>query len=295
MKLLELCAQLKPTPLSDVVLPHYLLGAFRRKSITFANGLTDEKTIVYWFQSKSFTIDLRLKDPNLTPLLERQGWIGNTIWDDSKQLLSWDVTSNYQNHTQWPEPATLHAIGNTILEFSPSNAYVEDWRQQANRGVYLGLRLFKIENLDLKTSYSVDGGLIICDHFIAYAKSRHPDIQHHFHTNMSIHQGYSQQQISSDDIQDYEVSISFEYPKINLSTITNKIGKLIQLDGFEILDEETLIQRQIIHGEDCSLYFKVDIYQPDFCFTTQTPTSKESQEWFCHEKNHLFHHASITF
>ena len=40
-------------------IPSYLYGAFRRKSISFFNGLTDENTIVYWFQSRSFTIDFR--------------------------------------------------------------------------------------------------------------------------------------------------------------------------------------------------------------------------------------------
>ena len=104
MNLLELCAQLKPSDDSACVLPRYLLGAFRRKSITFSNGLTDENTLVYWFQSKTFTIDLRLKDPISTPVLERQGWVGDTIWDAQNQLLSWNVSSNYQNHVQWPNP-----------------------------------------------------------------------------------------------------------------------------------------------------------------------------------------------
>ena len=46
--------------------------------------------------------------------------------------------------TQWPEPpATLHSIGSCILEFSPSNAYVEDWRQQTRYRFILGLRLVK--------------------------------------------------------------------------------------------------------------------------------------------------------
>ncbi len=45
------------------------------------NGLTDENTIVYWFQSRSFTIDLRLKSQKHTPSTDRQGWIGNTLWD----------------------------------------------------------------------------------------------------------------------------------------------------------------------------------------------------------------------
>ena len=140
MNLLEVIKTLKPTIPQPEIIPDFLYGTFRRKSISFFNGLTDENTIVYWFQSRSFTIDLRLKSQIETAVQERQGWIGNTIWDSTNQLLSWEVKdyANYQNHVQWPEPARLHAIGNCILEFSPSNVYVEDWRQQVQHGLFLG-------------------------------------------------------------------------------------------------------------------------------------------------------------
>ncbi len=134
MNLFETLSQLEPITAATGSVPTYLMGAFRRKSISFYNGLTDENTIVYWFQSKSFTIDLRLKSTTDTPITERQAWVGYTHWDAQNASLSWELSSNYQNHTQWPEPATLHTIGNCILEFSPSNAYVEDWRQQAKYG-----------------------------------------------------------------------------------------------------------------------------------------------------------------
>lgn len=294
MNLLDLCTQLKPTDDSTCLLPQYLLGAFRRKSITFANGLTDENTLVYWFQSKTFTIDLRLKDPRSTPVLERQGWVGDTLWDAQNQLLSWHLSSNYQNHVQWPEPAKLYSIGNAILEFSPSHAYVEDWRQQATRGIYLGLRLFKIENTELNTSYPTDGGLILCDHFIAFAKSRHPDIQQAFKSAETLTDAISKQQISLEAIQDYEVSISFDQQIIDLSTVTDKVGSKIDLENFQQLDHNTLVQQRIIDGEHCRLYFTLDVFQADFCFTTHTGTSTASQSWFDHDQNHLFHHAKIA-
>jgi hypothetical protein len=46
MNLITLCTQLKVSATSTCLLPEYLLGAFRRKSISFANGLTDETTLV---------------------------------------------------------------------------------------------------------------------------------------------------------------------------------------------------------------------------------------------------------
>ncbi|MFW1801091.1 hypothetical protein ACG9YX_13805 [Acinetobacter nematophilus] len=294
MNLMTLCTQLKLPAASKGRLPEYLLGAFRRKSISFANGLTDETTLVYWFQSKSFTIDLRLKSQYSTPVLERQGWVGNTLWDEQQQLLSWQITSNYQNHVQWPEPAKLYAIGNAILEFSPSRAYVEDWRQQAKHGLFLGLRLFKIENMDLNISYPADGGLIICDHFIAFARSRHPAIQQRLEMDKSLSEAFAQEHISVQDIQDYEVSVSFGQQMIDLSTVTAQVGKPIELDHFSQLDHNTLIQQRFIQGQRCHLYFTIDVFDQDFCFSTQTATSNASLAWFEQEHNHLFHHAEIS-
>ncbi|WP_111895483.1 hypothetical protein [Acinetobacter sp. MB5] len=294
MNLIELCSKLPVTNLTDLALPRYLLGAFRRKSITFANGLTDEKTIVYWFQSKSFTLDLRLKNASTTPILERQGWVGETCWNQEQQLLSWQLSSNYQNHIQWPEPAKLHPIGNAILEFSPSNAYVEDWRQQVSRGLYLGLRLFKIENLEIKQSYAADGGLIICDHFLAFAQSRHPEIQARLNTYDTLADAFSKQNMSAQEIQDYEVSISFDRENIDLSTVTDSVGATIDLENFELLNAETLVQSKVIQGENCRLYFKLDVFQPDFEFSTHTETTTASRHWLQQEQDHLFHATKIT-
>ncbi len=49
-----------------------MLGCFRRRCISFANGESDEQTIVYWFQSRNFTIDLRLQPSAPGPLVGLQ-------------------------------------------------------------------------------------------------------------------------------------------------------------------------------------------------------------------------------
>jgi len=49
MNLFEVIKTLKPTIPQPEIIPGFLYGAFRRKSISFYNGLTDENTIVYWF------------------------------------------------------------------------------------------------------------------------------------------------------------------------------------------------------------------------------------------------------
>ncbi|EPF83372.1 hypothetical protein GCM10025882_24400 [Acinetobacter gyllenbergii] len=291
MNLINLLAQLEPTAIDDQSpLPSYLLGCFRRKSISFFNGMTDEKTIVYWFQSKSFSIDLRLVDANQTAVHERQGWIGDTLWDSERELLSWQVHQNYQNHIQWPEPAKLYPIGNSILEFSPSHAYVEDWRQQAQQGLLLGLRLFQMQHVATQQMIAMDGGLMISDQHMAYAQSRLPQQQKQLKNSPIDHPENDPKVIES-----YEVSVALNGSSIGFSTISSRLQQSISLDDFEIEDSNTLTQLKQIEGELYRLYFHLDMYQPDFVFNTTTATTTDTQQWLAAEQKHLLKNATRTY
>ena len=289
MNLFEVIKTLKPTIPQPEIIPGFLYGAFRRKSISFYNGLTDENTIVYWFQSHSFTIDLRLKSQTGTAVQERQGWIGNTFWDNASQLLSWDVKdyTNYQNHVQWPEPAKLHAIGNCILEFSPSNVYVEDWRQQVQHGLFLGLRLQSALDVQSGQTLEMDGGLIICADHIAYALTRLPEVQ----------SAVAQMDLKAVDptvfalLESFEVSIGTDGQAKTYSTRSSETGKLFNLENFEVLNESSLVQHVILDGRDIDLIFELDIYQPDYQFQYTTPTTTQAEIWLKSEQDHLMQHA----
>ena len=289
MNLFEVIKTLKPVTFQPEIIPGFLYGAFRRKSISFYNGLTDETTIVYWFQSRSFTIDLRLKSQTGTAVQERQGWIGNTLWDSASQLLSWEVKdyANYQNHVQWPEPAKLHAIGNCILEFSPSNVYVEDWRQQVQRGLFLGLRLQSAIEVQSGQSLEMDGGLIICADHIAYALTRLPEVQ----------STVAQMDLKAVDptvfalVESFEVSIGTDGQAKTYSTRSSETGKLFNLENFEVLNESSLAQHVILDGRNIDLIFELDIYQPDYQFQYATPTTTQAESWLKSEQGHLMQHA----
>lgn len=289
MNLFEVIKTLKPTIPQPEIIPEFLYGAFRRKSISFYNGLTDENTIVYWFQSRSFTIDLRLKSQTGTAVQERQGWIGNTLWDSASQLLSWEVKdyANYQNHVQWPEPAKLHAIGNCILEFSPSNVYVEDWRQQVQHGLFLGLRLRSALDVQSGQTLEMDGGLIICADHIAYALTRLPEVQ-------SV---VAQMDLKAVDptvfalVESFEVSIGTDGQAKTYSTRTSETGKAFKLENFEVLNESSLVQHVILDGRNIDLIFELDIYQPDYQFQYVTPTTTQAESWLKSEQDHLMQHA----
>ena len=296
MKLHETLYHLAVTDLKDSEIPSSLFGAFRRKSISFFNGLTDEDTIVYWFQSKSFTIDVRLKHPTQTPIVERQGWIGSTTWDSDAGLLSWEVKDcgNYQNHIQWPEPAKLHAVGNSIFEFSPSNAYVEDWRQQAVAGLYLGLRLRSAVHVETQEAVDMDAAWIICDRHIAYAQSRPHHIQKKIQAFENL-QAAVNAGIAESEINTFETSVSIDGESIQYSTQNSQIGQRFHCDGFELIDEQTLKQRREIDGELYELIFHVDTYVPHYAFQISTTTSAATQQWMQQEKSHLIHHAKVVY
>jgi hypothetical protein len=289
MNLFEVIKTLKPTTPQPEIIPDFLYGAFRRKSISFYNGLTDENTIVYWFQSRSFTIDLRLKSQTGTAVQERQGWIGNTLWDSASQLLSWEVKdyANYQNHVQWPEPARLHAIGNCILEFSPSNVYVEDWRQQVQHGLFLGLRLQSALDVQSGQTLEMDGGLIICADHIAYALTRLPEVQ----------SAVAQMDLKAVDptvfalLESFEVSIGTDGQAKTYSTRTSEIGKAFNLENFEVLNEGSLVQHVVLDDCEIDLFFELDIYQPDYQCQYATPTTTQAESWLKSEQDHLMQHA----
>lgn len=292
MNLFDLLQHIPQKSSQDGHIPDYLHGAFRRKSISFHNGLTDEKTIVYWFQSKSFTIDLRLKSVTDTAITERQGWISDTLWDESSQLLSWDVQpyANYQNHVQWPEPAKLHAIGNSILEFSPSNVYVEDWRQQATDGLFLGLRLKECIDQSTGEHLTMDGGLIICGRYIAFALSRIPEIQQKV-ASLNFN-SCGDQYLSA--IESFEVSISTNGQTKQFTTSEDFYQTAFNFEGFTVLENGSLAQDVQYGDKQLKLIFEVDVFEPNYQFSTSTSTCSDAEQWLNQEQDHLMHHAEMV-
>src|SRR5690606_22465280 len=122
MNLLEL-ARANPQA-NQAGVPEWMLGHFRRRTISFFDGRSDERTQVHWLQSRTFTIDLRLPDAPPPPvrawqdysseelrvLANHEGWMADSIWRDGQ--LGWEGGVSLQTHNRWPEPAILHRVGN---------------------------------------------------------------------------------------------------------------------------------------------------------------------------------------
>ncbi|KPF91504.1 hypothetical protein IP81_11390 [Novosphingobium sp. AAP83] len=294
MTLAELLTALAPVSLDGLAFPRRLLGAFRRKSITFANGLTDETTIVFWFQSKTFTIDLRLPDGAETALLDRQGWVGDTSWDAAAQQLSWTINRSYQPRNQWPEPATLNFIGNSVIEFAPSGAYVEDWRQQSTSGPLLGLRLLSLFDESTGQTHAMDGGLIIASNHAAYAQSRLPAVDAALNDSGDLAKALEDRRVTEQDIASYEVSVASNGDTVTHSTQPERVGQPILAGDFGIEPDGSVALAQTIDGSPCRLRFVVDLNIPDFVFDNSTPSTAEALVWAECEKAHLMRHAWIA-
>ncbi|CDO35153.1 hypothetical protein [Novosphingobium sp. KN65.2] len=294
MKLVDLMRQLPETGLDDLPFPRNLLGAFRRKSITFCTGVTDETTLVYWFQSRSFTIDLRLPDGDATAIPARQGWIGDTIWDRDCKELSWAIAYSYQPGNQWPEPATFQFIGNCILEFAPSGAYVEDWRQQCSSGPILGLRLVAIRDNESGEEMTMDGGLIVAGRHMAYAQSRLPQVDAVLKAAASLDNALAEGLATEREIESYEVSVANDGHAITHSTRTDLLGTDIADGDFQLQDDGTVVMAKPVDGRACTLHFSLDLYVSNFAFDRQTPCTAQAREWIEDEESHLARHAVVA-
>lgn len=294
MTLAELLEKLPATDPGDLAFPRRLLGAFRRKSITFCNGTTDERTVVYWFQSRTFTIDLRLPDAAATPAWLRQGWAGNTLWNQATGELSWTIDRSYQPYNQWPEPASLCFMGNCVLEFAPSGAYVEDWRQQSSRGPLLGLRLSSMLDETSGQTFPMEGGLILAGEHAAYAQSRLPALEDALQGAASLEEALSEGIVSEQEVESYEVSIATDGLTLTHSTQPDRLGQAIVPGDFALDPDGAIILRKVIGGRPYRLRFSVDLHLPDFTFDCQTTSTSEAQAWMAREKEHLARHAVIA-
>ncbi|EJL32978.1 hypothetical protein [Novosphingobium sp. AP12] len=294
MNLAALLERLPRKGIEDLDFPRNLLGTFRRKSISFCTGATDETTIVYWIQSRSFSIDLRLSDAATTPLTERQGWIGDTQWDEAARQLSWQIERSYQPRNQWPEPAVLSFIGNCVLEFAPSGAYVEDWRQKSSSGPYLGLRLVSMINEATGEESPLDGGLVIAGEHAAFAQSRLPAVDEALRGVSSLEDALAAGTVSEAEIESYEVSVAIGGRAITYSTQPCRVGELIASGDFSIRSDGKVAQERIVGGELCALLYEVDVYEPEFTFDTRTSSTEAALNWLEAEKCHLARHAVLV-
>tara|TARA_Y100000589_G_scaffold330762_1_gene381491 strand:+ start:7550 stop:8407 length:858 start_codon:yes stop_codon:yes gene_type:complete len=282
-------------------------GCFRRRSISFANGQTDTDTRVFWLQSRSLTIDLRL------PVVEQQvadgddrqkqadyeGWYAHTLWDGSH--LRWQGGTGYQLHNRWPEPAILQRIGNCMLEFAPSSAYVEDWRLLSGQpGPLIGLELVSETDLNTGTKSPRQGALIICGQYAGLVLGRSSPVQHEGESLKQLLASPSLTEGEKRNLLAFEASVAMGsleegftvYHSLHLSRLQQP---LTSLTGFEYAAKPGYLIQRTQDGERAvERLFRIDCHEREYPFLLSTPASQESMEWFNREAPTLTRYTRIV-
>lgn len=316
MNLLQLVKSYSRPALGSV--PEWTINAFRRASISFANGLTDTDTQVWWLQSRNFTVDLRLPAadvvlPNkawvdysaeeLRLLANCEGWCAPTQWNNGE--MSWlDAQGpSLQWHNRWTEPGLLHRIGNNLIEFSPTGAYVEEWRaQEANAGPLIGLRLLHERNLSTGEVTHLDGGLVVNGTTAGFVKGR-PQARsasevNSFRETVVAAKGDAKRLAS---LFQFETSIArgdiTQGFKVRLSTNPARLEQpLLSMDGFEWREStQQVLQQCEEQGDAIERVFSVDALEPEFQYGLTTPWQEPSKAWFASEQETLGRYLKNQF
>jgi hypothetical protein len=291
--------------------PDWALGCFRRKSITYCEGSTDTVTEVIWLQTRGLTADFRLAptrphlvrrsdildcDPHtLSLLLEVEAGVSRTEWDGT--TMSWRDWVGFQPRVQWPEPGILRRVGDCLIEFAPSGAYVEDWRvEPAGRGPLVGLELLEERDARDGSLRHRGGALIVCGHHAAFVKGRLEALAGATDSVGPV-QPEASLRANLDAWFACEASYGIGTAKeghiaIVKSTSPWREGEaLLAVDGFEYEGGELVLQRVVEDGRSLERRFRIDTLMPYFEPGLATPITEAGEVWLAREGARLLRHA----
>ncbi len=127
--------------------PRWLTGVWRRRWIERADGVRDDRTIVFWLQTPELFADIRipaerapcagarelgeLDDPALRTLLRQEGFAGRTELRGG--VCHWHRELDFQPPTGTPDVGRLERRGDDLLiEEGVHVPYVEEWERVAH-------------------------------------------------------------------------------------------------------------------------------------------------------------------
>jgi len=273
--------------------PAWTLGCFKRRSITFFSGITDDSTQVYWLQTRGLTADLRLPAGRRLAgdAAAIEGGLARARWDG--QRMTWFDWTSFQLHDRWPEPGVLRRVGDCLIEHAPSGAYVEDWRfQPSATGLLLGLRLLEERDVDRHEVRHRGGGLVVCGQHAAFVRGR----------ARSLPAGGRLADVLRDAGGDpsvlgaafaFEASYARREPSGGFTVVAStdprrRGASLLQLDGFEIDPTDGgVVQRVREDGRGLERRFTLDTAVPDFEFRLDTFAAPEAHSWLAGEADAL--------
>ncbi|MCY1393652.1 hypothetical protein D9M71_85540 [compost metagenome] len=305
MHLAEILERHAQQPAQSV--PDWMLGYFKRRVISFANGLTDTDTHVCWLQSRNFTIDLRLplerdqivakalaeySAAELQVLANYEGWAAPCQWQGD--TLSWHGGTSLQLNNRWPEPAQLQRIGDCMIEFAPSGAYVEDWRLKGSRpGPLIGLHVLEERTVEGGALRHRGGGLIVCGEHAAMVLGRASDFDGQGLALRDFVARHRDEPQVLATLFNFETSVATGSLgagfNITLSTRAERVHQpLLPLDGFQWLgDGRRLLQTLRVDGVLCQRTYAIDTLERELGFAQATGFTPQAAGWFARESPSL--------
>ncbi|MDM0114010.1 hypothetical protein QTI66_17790 [Variovorax sp. J22R133] len=296
MHLLELIERHPRRPAQQV--PEWMMGLYRRHCIAFADGSSDIETQVFWLQSRNFSIDLRLprndglvalakpwaaySKAELEVLGNYEGWVAESVWDGAQ--LVWREPTALQLHDRWPEPAPLQRVGNCMVEFAPSGAYVEDWRLQPSApGPLVGLRLLEEKEMGTGRVLHRGGGLIVSGKHAGLVLGRvePPAGQGSFLEQVLTAAGNEQ---GLRGLFNFETSIARGSVQDGFitthSTLPGRVGQpVFALDGFSV-DADGIVHQLVKRGGiTCERRFEVDVIKAGMAWPQSTAQTDSARDW----------------
>jgi hypothetical protein len=319
MNISELCSLHRSSwssPTSRV--PRWVLGCFRRRSITFFNGDTDDSTLVIWIQSQGLTADLRLAEGRPRPeapeqlrelssaeliaMAQVEGGIAPSRFEPDavssnvqlSGVMHWLDWNAFQIHAKWPEPGELRRVGDCLIEFAPSGAYVEDWRLQPSEdGPLLGLSL--VDERERKTGAlrHRGGGLVIAGEHALFVRGRAATLPQAERLSALIARAAREPELLS-AIFGFEASYARRRGDgdyvIQASTWPWREGEVLVQDGFSVQDG-LVLQQVSERGDRVERRYRVDTLEPSYEDWVATPATGAAVSWLNAESSTLLRSA----
>jgi len=286
--------------------PDWALGTVRRRSITFATGIEDAETRVHWVQAHAMTGDLRIHParPEITAadrfedmdletlclLASVEGGVANTSLGPDG-LMMWSDWIGFQAYDKYPEPGLLRRVGDCMIEFAPSGAYVEDWRFLASGvGPLAGLSLVSETGTDGVTRPR-QGGLVIAGDHVIQSIARHRPLPEGTRAQDYVRSSDSPAAALADIFDctvDYAQRVAGIY-SIKSSTDPRRQGTTLAVTaGFAPAAEGHLIQH--LDGEEIrDRLWRIDSLMASVEFPLATELAPDALSWLEREADTLIH------
>ena len=311
MNLFELVGS---APAVEHAAPDWVTGCFVRRSITFFTGAVDSTTLVVWLQTRGLTFDLRLSPDRPRPrdaqeirslpvealaeLATAEGGLAVSRFEPGSAprsgAMDWGGWVRAQVHDGWPEPGDLRRVGDCLIEFAPSGAYVEDWRVQPSApGMLVGLVLESEIDADTGSLLHTGGGLVIAGDHAGFVRGR-PRALPKVGRLTDLLRANAGNRPLLDNVFRFEASYgvraaSGEYV-VKASTLPFREGQpLIALDGFS-RQGDVVVQRATDGARLVERRFRVETCEP-FAGTTATEAQPSAGAWLEREASTLLRHT----